>query len=78
MSPAKKFVLGIPIPLNQADVEALEMIPGISERLAHRVINFRQARGPFKRWNDLKRVRGIGPKRIAKLQSYLILNRDSE
>lgn len=77
MDPGKKLVLGIPIPLNQVDAEPLATIPGISEGLAHRIVNFRRAQGPFQTWNDLKRVRGIGPKRIEKFRSYLTLTQTS-
>ena len=73
MDPAKKLVLGIPIPLNQADAEALAMIPGISERVAQRIVAFRDSNGPFRSFNDLDRVKGVGPKKLKQLSSYLVL-----
>jgi competence protein ComEA len=73
MDSGKKLVLGIPIALNQARAQDLAIIPGISHSLAHRIVKFRQSHGPFKRWKDLKCVKGIGPKRIEKFRSYLTL-----
>lgn len=73
MDSGKRLVLGIPIALNQARVQDLAIIPGISQRLAHRIVKFRDSHGPFRRWNDLKCVKGIGPKRIEKFRSYLTL-----
>ena len=73
MDPAKKLVLGIPVPLNQSGAEALAMIPGISERLALRIVAFRDSNGPFRSFNDLDRVKGVGPKKLGRLRSYLSL-----
>jgi competence protein ComEA len=71
MDPATKFVLGIPIPLNQADAAVLAMIPGISESLAHRIVLFRNTQGSFRSFNDVNRVKGVGPKKLERLSSYL-------
>jgi competence protein ComEA len=73
MSHRKRLVLGIPIELNQASVDDLTMIPGISHRLARRIVEFRESHGHFKTWNDLSCVKGIGPKKLERFQSYLSL-----
>jgi competence protein ComEA len=73
MSYRKRLVLGIPIELNQADVDDLAMIPGISHGLARRIVEFRESRGHFKTWNDLRCVKGIGPKKVERFRSYLSL-----
>jgi len=73
MGYSKRLVLGIPIELNQARVDELAMIPGISHRLAGRIIEFRKSHGDFKTWNDLRCVKGIGPKKVERFRSYLNL-----
>ena len=73
MSYRKRLVLGIPIKLNQTSSYELDMIPGISHGLAKRIVEFRESHGPFKTWNDLKRVKGIGPKKIEAFKFYLSL-----
>ncbi len=73
ISPKKRFVLGIPIALNQAHVEDLAIVPGISRNLARCIVEFRESHGPFRRWNDLKRVKGVGPKNLESFKSYLSL-----
>jgi len=73
IDPGKKFVLGIPVPLNQAGAEALAIIPGISHSLAQRIVEFRKSHGPFKTWHELRRVKGIGPKKVERFRSYLSL-----
>lgn len=73
MDSRKKFVLGIPIPLNQASAEDLAIVPGISDSLAQRIVEFRESHGPFETWNDLRAVNGVGPKKVQAFRSYLIL-----
>jgi len=77
MDPAKKFVLGILVPLNQANVEELVIIPGISHSLAHRIVEFRDSKGPFRSFHDLDRVKGVGPKKLERLRSYFSLTETS-
>jgi competence protein ComEA len=78
MDPRKKFVLGIPVPLNQADAEALAVIPGISQNLAQRIVEFRDSNGPFRSFNDLERVKGVGPKKLERLRACLSLTETSQ
>jgi len=75
ISSGKRLVLGIPVELNEASVEDLDMIPGIGHGLAQRIVEFRETYGPFKTYNDLRRVKGIGPKKIESFRSYLSLTR---
>ncbi|NVL89578.1 MAG: helix-hairpin-helix domain-containing protein [Desulfobacterales bacterium] len=74
ISTGKRLVLGIPIELNKANVEDLAIIPGISHGLAQRIVEFRELNGPFRMYNELQRVKGIGPKNIERFRSYLSLN----
>lgn len=74
ISSGKRLVLGIPIELNKAGVEDLAIIPGIAHGLAQRIVEFRELNGPFKTYNELRRVKGIGPKNIERFRSYLSLN----
>jgi competence protein ComEA len=73
MSAGKKLVLGIPIALNQAGVEDLAIIPGISHALAGRMVAFRESHGPFRTWQEVRRVKGIGPRNLESFRSYLTL-----
>ena len=60
------------VDLNQCDWPELTLFPGIGETMARRIIRDREAHGPFRRLEDLERVRGIGPKKLAQLRPYLI------
>jgi competence ComEA-like helix-hairpin-helix protein len=71
MSGAQLLTLGLRIDLNRARAEDLEAIPGLGPSLAQRIIDFRQAHGPFKEVEDLRQVSGISPQNLQKLKPYL-------
>lgn len=56
------------IDLNSAPPAELELLPRIGPALAARIVEDRQARGPYRSLEDLDRVRGIGPLTIEKLR----------
>ena len=71
MSGAQLLTLGLPIDLNRATAEDLDAIPGLGPALAQRIIDYRQAHGPFKKIEDLREVSGVGPQNLEKLKPYL-------
>jgi competence protein ComEA len=74
MSGAQILTLGLVIDLNRATAEDLDAIPGIGPALAQRIVDYRQAHGPFKKIDDLEEVLGIGPKKLEGLKPYLVIN----
>lgn len=60
------------VDINQADWPELAQLPGIGETLARRIVQSRQAEGRFLDHDDLRRVRGIGPKTLEQIRSYLL------
>jgi competence protein ComEA len=73
MDVTKRLVLGVPVDLNQAGLDELAIVPGISRGLARRIIGFRESRNGFKTWHDLIGVRGVGPRNVEGFQDYLRL-----
>lgn len=61
-----------PVDLNTADVAALESLPGIGPALAERIVEFRDANGPFASLDDLLDVAGTSPRLIEELQPYAL------
>lgn len=57
-----------PVGLNTADLGRLQTLPGIGPRMARRIVEARVAGGAFRRLEDLRRVKGIGPRTLEKLR----------
>ncbi len=64
--------VSLQIDINQADWSDLLVLPGIGESLARRIVDSRNVHGPFVDHDDLTRVRGIGPKTVAKIKPMLM------
>lgn len=69
-APAGSSGVSRTINLNTATAAELDLLPGIGPALAARIIEDREANGPYRTLDDLDRVSGIGPKTIAKLAPY--------
>lgn len=61
-----------PIDINMAPPEDLEVLPGIGEKLAQRIIEYRKRHGGFRRIEDLREVKGIGKKRMERLRPLIM------
>ena len=68
---AKKKPPAAPINLNTATSEELQQVPGIGPATAEKILQMRKSYGPFKSVDDLRAIRGIGPKRLEKMRKYL-------
>jgi len=57
--------------INRADAETLQTLPGIGPAYAGRIIEEKQANGPYYYPEDLEAVRGIGPQTLAGLRDRI-------
>jgi competence protein ComEA len=57
--------------LNTATSAELETLPGVGAKMAARIIEYRQKKGPFKKVEELMNVQGIGEKNFLKLRPQL-------
>jgi competence protein ComEA len=71
MAPARLKVLSVPIPLNTATAEALDILPGIGPKTARAIVEFREQNGKFSSPDDLLQVPGIGPRKLAALLPHI-------
>lgn len=55
------------IDLNRATAAELDALPGVGPSTAEKIVADREANGPFRTVEDLKRVSGIGDKKFADL-----------
>lgn len=59
------------VDVNTAGVAELERLPQVGPSLAQRIVDDREAHGPFRSPEELSRVRGIGPKTVGALKDYV-------
>ena len=62
-----------PINVNTANAAQLEALPGIGPTIAQRIVDYRQANGPFSSPGQLINVNGIGEKRLAAIWDYITI-----
>ena len=72
--PAKAELLLLeeePVDINAADVEELATLPGIGEKLARRIVDYRAEHGPFSTVDELVNVSGIGEGKLEALRGHV-------
>ncbi|NDY41942.1 ComEA family DNA-binding protein [Dissulfurirhabdus thermomarina] len=62
--------------VNTADVAALEQLPYIGPAKARAIVAERERHGPFTSVEDLRRVKGIGPRIIERLEGEVTVSGD--
>ena len=72
---AKKKPPVAPVNINTANSEELQLVPGIGPVTAEKILQMRKSYGPFKSVDDLRAIRGIGPKRLEKMRKYLTVGK---
>ena len=66
-----------PINLNTASSTQLQEVPGIGPVTADKILKMRKSFGPFKSVDDLRAIKGIGPKRLEKMRKYLTVEKSA-
>ncbi len=61
------------VDVNSATWVEWAQFEGIGETLAKRIVADRQSRGPFASVEDVRRVKGIGPKKFEEMRPYLTI-----
>jgi competence ComEA-like helix-hairpin-helix protein len=61
------------VEVNSAPWQEWTLLPGVGETTAKRIVEHRDRAGGFGSIDELRRVRGIGPKTLERLRPYLLL-----
>ena len=54
--------------MNRAGASELDALPGIGPVLARRIVEYRRQHGPFRSVEELRAVRGLGPRLLERLR----------
>lgn len=66
------------ININTASLEELELLPGVGQVLAQRIVAYRRENGPFQSPEELCQVEGIGSKIFSSLEKYITVGGNHE
>jgi competence protein ComEA len=59
--------------INTAAAAELDALPGVGPAMARQIVEYRTVHGPFKTLDDMRNIKGLGPKKLEKLQPMVIL-----
>ena len=60
-----------PVNLNTATAAQIATLPGVGQKAAERIVEYRQKNGGFKKIEELMNVKGIGEKSFLKLKALI-------
>lgn len=60
--------------VNTASAQELQLLPGVGEARARAIVTAREARGGFRRVEDLVEVKGIGDAMLERLRPFLVVS----
>lgn len=63
----------VKVNINTAGKEQLMDLPRIGEKIAERIIEYREKNGKFKRPEDIMKVKGIGEKTFQKFEKRIVI-----
>ena len=63
----------VKVNINEASKKDLEVLPGIGEEMAKRIIEYRNANGKFNKIEDLQNVKGIGDSKFENLKNHITI-----
>lgn len=72
-SGSHKLQPGQTLDINTASEAELTQLPGVGPSLARRIVEYREANGPFATVDDLQNVSGIGSSKFAKMEQFIKL-----
>jgi len=74
MEAAPRLALGLPLDINTASEDELQLIPGIGAKMAGNIVVWRKKNGRFGKLDQMMEIKGIKEKKLSKLSPYLYVD----
>jgi len=74
MVTGKQRAISNKININSASAKELERLPRVGPVMAQRILSFRNEHGPFHSVEDLKQIKGIGEKTLARIRDRVTID----
>ncbi|MBI4309619.1 MAG: helix-hairpin-helix domain-containing protein [Candidatus Omnitrophica bacterium] len=59
-----------PPDINTSTAQALDKVPGIGPKTAQNIVEYRARHGPFSSLEALRKVKGVTPRNLVRIQRY--------
>lgn len=67
----EKKAVNVIVNINKASVDEIATLPGIGEKTAKLIIEYRDKNGSFKKIEDIRKVKGVGEKLFEKIKGNI-------
>ena len=64
--------------INKAAAEEIATLPGIGEKTAKLIVEYREKNGGFKKLEDIRRLKGVGKKLFEKIKENITVEEETE
>lgn len=81
---ASTLLIGLPVQaadkinINSATIEQLQAVKGVGPKTAAAIVAYRKANGDFDDVDDLENVKGIGEKKLKKIEDELTVGKSDD
>ncbi len=74
----EKKAVNIMVNINKASADEMAALPGIGEKTAKLIIEYRNKNGSFKKPEDIRKVKGVGEKLFEKIKGNITVGEETE
>jgi len=74
----EKKAIDVMVNINKALAEEIATLPGIGDKTAKLIIEYRDKNGGFKKPEDIRKVKGVGKKLFEKIKGNITVEEETE